>query len=142
MKKNKLFEFVTINYHKDKRGVLFMMQEKGAKVDALPTKIRRVFILKNLNPNLSRGNHTLKTTTQIIFLLSGSCEVELDNGNVKEKIKLNKFNKGLLIYPMVWRTLKNFSKDAILLVVADKKHTEKDYIKDYENFIQQVRCGI
>lgn len=140
--KPRLFDWIVLKYYKDKRGILLAMQDRNALKDALPIKIKRIFILKNLNPKLSRGNHTLKRTTQIIFCLQGSCELELDNGFLKKKIKLKDFYKGVIIPPMVWRTLKNFSKDAIILVIADKEYQENDYIRNYEDFIQQVRRGI
>ncbi len=140
--KSKLFDWINLKYYKDKRGILLAMQEKNTSKDALPIKIKRIFILKNLNPKLTRGNHTLKTTTQIIFCLVGSCEIELDNGFTKKTIRLRNFYKGVIIPPMVWRTLKNFSKDAIILVIADREYKEEDYIRNYEDFIQQVRRRI
>jgi len=88
---------------------------------------------------LERGNHALKTTHQIIFVLNGSCDLELDNGFIKKKIRINDFRKGILVYPMVWRVLKNFTKNTLIMVICDKEYKESDYIRDYESFIQQIR---
>ena len=137
-----MYSWIKLKYHKDNRGILMAIQDNTVKDNNLPMRFKRIFILSKLNPKKERGNHTLKTTTQAFFCLKGSCEIELDDGFKRKKLKLNQFNKGLLVYPMVWRTLKNFSKDAIILVIADKTYKESDYIRNYENFIQQVRRGI
>lgn len=139
--KHKFYKIISFKYKEDKRGILLALQE-DKKVSDLSIKLRRIFILTNLNQKLSRGNHAVKKTTQIVLALRGQCDVELDNGFSKKKIRLNKFHQGLIIYPMVWRTLKNFSKDALILVICDRKFNENDYIRDYESFIQQVRRGV
>lgn len=137
--KNNLYKIIKVNFYKDKRGVLIPFEEKGSGKDPLPIKIKRVFILRDLAKNLERGNHALRTTNQIIFVLNGSCDLELDNGFIKKKIRINDFRKGILVYPMVWRVLKNFTKNTLIMVICDKEYKERDYIRDYESFIQQIR---
>jgi len=40
----------------------------------------------------------------------------------------------LLLYPRIWRTFFDFEPDTVLLVVANKKYDEKDYIRDRSDF--------
>ena len=40
----------------------------------------------------------------------------------------------LLLYPRIWRTFYDFEPDTMLLVVADRKYDEKDYIRDRSAF--------
>ena len=40
----------------------------------------------------------------------------------------------LLLYPHVWRTMRDFAPGTILLVVADRPYDEADYIRNYEDF--------
>ena len=40
----------------------------------------------------------------------------------------------LLLYPHVWRTMRDFAPGTILLVVADRPYDEADYIRNYEEF--------
>ena len=36
----------------------------------------------------------------------------------------------------VWREMKNFSENVVLLVLADKHYDEDDYIRDYETYFK------
>lgn len=138
IRKNKFYKVIDFKYKQDQRGILLPLQEGNKKSD-LPIRLKRIFILTNLDPRFERGNHAVRKTTQIILALRGKCDIELNNGFIKKKIRLDSFNKAIIVYPMVWRTLKNFSKDALILVLCDRKFNEKDYIRNYEDFIQQVR---
>jgi len=40
----------------------------------------------------------------------------------------------LVISGLVWRNMKDFSKDAVLMVLASEHYDESDYIRDYEEF--------
>ena len=142
MNNKKIFNFIDLKYHKDKRGILLPVEDRRSKNNSLPIDFKRIFVLEGLNPKETRGNHALKKTTQILIALMGKCDIVVDNGVTKKTIKLDKINKGIIIYPMVWRVLKNFSKDAVILVIADSYFLEKDYIRNYEDFIQQIRKGI
>jgi len=39
---------------------------------------------------------------------------------------------GLFVGKMLWREMFDFTKDAVLLVLASRKYDEKDYYRDYE----------
>ena len=82
-----------------------------------------------------RGGHAHKKLQQFVIALSGSFEVLLDDGKTKQKVMLNKPNKGLLIPTGVWRELDNFSSGAVCLVLASEEYDEDDYIRDYNAFI-------
>lgn len=58
----------------------------------------------------------------------------MDNGLEKQEVIVSQPNKGLLIPPMVWHEMHDFSNDCILLVIANDYYDESDYIRDYENF--------
>lgn len=46
----------------------------------------------------------------------------------------NDVQPALLLYPHVWRTMRDFAPGTILLVVADRPYDEADYIRNYEEF--------
>ena len=48
-------------------------------------------------------------------------------------------NRGLVIEGLVWREMKEFSKDAVLVVLASEHYDEADYIRDYGVFLTE--CG-
>jgi len=101
-----------------------------------PFNIKRVYYLYDVPSDAYRGGHAHKEVYELLIALSGSFEVLLDDGKVKQKIMLNKPNKGLLIPTGVWRELDNFSSGAVCLVLASKEYDEDDYIRDYDKFVK------
>ncbi len=109
--------------------------------DFLPYEIKRVYYLYDVPSDSFRGGHAHKEQLEFLIALSGSFDVTLDNGKVKKKVTLNKPNKGLLIPTGVWRELENFSSGAICLVLSSGEFLEEDYIREYENFINEINSN-
>lgn len=102
-----------------------------------PFNIKRVYYLYDVPSDAFRGGHAHKEVYELLIALSGSFEVLLDDGKIKQRVMLNKPNKGLLIPTGVWRELDNFSSGAVCLVLASEEFDEDDYIRDYNTFISQ-----
>jgi len=94
--------------------------------NVIPFKIKRVYYLYDVPSDAFRGGHAHKKLQQFVIALSGSFEVLLDDGKTKQKVMLNKPNKGLLIPTGVWRELDNFSSGAVCLVLASEEYDEDD----------------
>ena len=135
----KLYDLIEFPAARGKNGELLMIQGSniGIGKNKLPFPIKKVLVIKNMKMGDVRGGHTHHRTKQILFAISGSCTVELDNGSKKGRVKLKAFNKGIVLYPYVWHWMRDFSSDAVLLVLADTAYNEKDYIRNYEDFIQR-----
>jgi dTDP-4-dehydrorhamnose 3,5-epimerase len=71
-----------------------------------------------------------------VVCVAGSVELELTDGKTKETILLDAFSRGVVLGAGVWRVLRNFSPDCILVVLADREYDEADYIRDYAEFLQ------
>lgn len=113
----------------DGRGNLSVIEK-----EILPFSIKRVYYLYDVPSDASRGGHAHRELQEFLIPLSGSFEVVLDDGENRQKIQLNKPNKGLLIPHGIWRELDNFSAGAVCLVLASAVFKESDYIRDYEEF--------
>ncbi|MDA9808737.1 FdtA/QdtA family cupin domain-containing protein [Flavobacteriales bacterium] len=70
-----------------------------------------------------------------MFDVSGSFDVIL-NGGKKKRVTLNRPNLALHIMPGLWRELDNFSTGSICLVFASHKYDEKDYTRNYNEFLK------
>ena len=101
----------------------------------IPFDVKRVYYLYDIPGGESRGAHAHKELKQLIIAASGSFEVTLDDGNVKRTFTLNRPYQGLLVVPGIWRELNNFSSRAVCLVMASLPYDEKDYIREYDHFI-------
>ena len=122
-----------------KNGVLAMFQSHDSKHGHVPFIIKKVLSITGMKDSDKRGGHTHYKTHQILICTSGECAVDLDDGKNKITIVLNKTNEGLLLYPFVWHVMHSFKPNTSLLVLADRKYNEKDYIRKYEDFIQQIK---
>ena len=119
----------------DDRGQLIAI-ESGVHI---PFEIKRVFYIYRTQPNMPRGQHSHHKTKQYLIAVNGSCNVTLDNGQIKETHELNQPNIGLFQDALVWGTMHDFSTDCVLLVLADQHYNEIDYIRSYDDFIQALR---
>jgi len=118
---------------KDVRGNLGVIEK-----DTIPFKVKRVYYLFDVPSDAYRGGHAHIEQEELLVALSGSFEVVMDNGNTKQRISLNKPDKGLYIPKNTWRELDNFSSGAVCLVLASGEFDEADYIRDYQVFIKSV----
>ncbi len=100
----------------------------------IPFDIKRVYYLYDVPSGSERGGHAHKNLEQLIVALSGSFDVELDDGYRKETITLSRANKALMLRSFVWRELKNFTSGAVCLVLASEQYDEEDYYRNYEEF--------
>ena len=102
----------------------------------IPFGVSRVFYLYDIPGGEDRGAHAHKECHQFLLAASGSFEVQLDDGNEKKKVMLNQPYRGLHIPPGIWASEINFSSGAICLVLASNKYDEKDYIRNYNEFLK------
>ena len=129
LNKCKLLDFPKII---DPRGNLTFIEGS----DHVPFEIKRVYYLYDVPGGSVRGGHAHKDLNQMIIALSGSFDVLLDDGSKKEIYHLNSPSKGLLVTPMVWRELNNFSSGSVCLVLASEHFSEEDYYRDYSQFLK------
>ena len=101
----------------------------------LPFEIKRVYYLYDVPGGATRAGHGHKTLEQLMIAMSGSFDVELDDGRAKKKYHLNRSYYGLYVPPMVWRDIDNFSSGSVCLVLASEFFDESDYYRDYDEFV-------
>jgi len=114
----------------DDRGGLIAVEE----YKDLPFKIKRVFYEYNSLANITRGNHANKISRFGLVSIVGSCSIEIDDGRESVKYILDSPNKLLYLDRMIWKVMKDFSSNNVLLVLSDQKYYSSEYIKDYAKF--------
>ncbi|HNY11348.1 MAG TPA: FdtA/QdtA family cupin domain-containing protein, partial [Candidatus Wallbacteria bacterium] len=53
-----------------------------------------------------------------------------NDGSEKKEFELDSPQKCLILKPCDWHTMKGFSKDAVLLVLASEYYDRQDYISE------------
>ncbi len=136
----KLYKIIKFPLSDTKNGVLTMFQSSPLKDGYVPFTIKKILSITGMKDSDKRGGHTHHKTHQILICSTGKCVVDLDDGrNSKTSIALNKSNEGLILYPYVWHVMHSFEPNTSLLILADRKYNEKDYIRNYEDFIQYIK---
>ena len=102
----------------------------------IPFDIKRIFYLYDIPGGKDRGAHAHLECHQFLIAGSGSFDVLLDDGKSKKLVTLNQPYKGLHIPPGIWASEINFSSGSICLVLASHKYDEKDYIREYGEFLK------
>jgi len=128
---NKLIKYINFEIKGDDRGSLISIEQNSN----IPFEIKRNYYIFNTLPGVKRGCHAHKKLKQLLITVSGKCDILLDNGIIQETAVLNSPNKGLLIEEMIWREMFNFTKDCVLLVLANDYYSEHDYIRNYHEFL-------
>ena len=100
----------------------------------VPFEIRRVHWIYDVPGGLDRGGHAYKDTQEYIVALSGSFDVEIDNGTEKTTYQLNRSYYGLYVPQGMWRTMTNFSTNSVALVLSSTDYNAADYIMNYEEY--------
>jgi len=103
--------------------------------DHVPFSIERVYYLYDVPSGAVRGGHAHRSLQQLLVPLSGSFDVLLDDGAEKRSVHLNRPSIGLLLTPMIWRELVNFSSGSVCMVLASAHYDEGDYFREYDDFI-------
>ena len=99
-----------------------------------PIKVKRIFYIFG-KKNKYRGDHAHKKCKQLFIPVSGNIALIMKKNDKKKTIVLNsKNNRAFLVPNLIWCRLKFLTKNAIVLVVCDRKYEFNDYIENYTNF--------
>lgn len=128
-------ELVELKVIGDERGSLIAL-EQGLNI---PFSIKRAYYIFDTKSDVSRGFHAHRRLQQLAVCVSGKCRMVLDDGRTRQDVWLDSPAKGLLVSNMIWREMHDFSEDCVLMVFASEHYSESDYIRDYDQFIKDVK---
>jgi len=116
----------------DKRGNLSFIEEEKQ----IPFAIARVYWIYDVPGGQMRPGHAFKKQQEMIVALSGSFDIELDNGKTKQYFSLNRSYFGLYIPAGFWFQKQNFSTNSLALILCSTSFDENDYIRAYDEFLK------
>ena len=119
----------------DPRGNLTFIEGQNH----IPFDIKRAYWIYDVPGGETRGGHAFRQQDEFIVALSGSFDVEVDNGKEKNRFHLNRSYFGLHVPAGSWRSMDNFSTNSLALVLASTSFDANDYIRDYSVFTEYTR---
>lgn len=121
--------------HGDDRGNLVVI-ESGKDISF---DVKRVFYIYGSDETVVRGQHANRNSEFVFVNLKGKCKIKIDTGYSRNVVTLETPNEGIYIPAMVWKEMYNFSEDAILLVLSNEHYNSEEYIRDYNEFLCEVK---
>ena len=104
---------------------------------------KRVFYIYKSSNDVVRGKHANKITDFVLINVAGKSKVKIMDGKGNEIVySLNRPNTGIYIPHMVWKEMYDFSEDSVLLCLASEHYDATEYIRDYDEFLQEVNKNI
>jgi len=125
-------KLIQLQKHGDERGQLVALEE----AKNIPFPIKRVYYMFETGEDVRRGFHAHYKLRQLAVPVRGSCRIILDDGIEKIEVYLDNPVQGLAIDPMIWHEMYDFSRDCVLMVLADDFYNESDYIRNYDDFLK------
>lgn len=108
----------------------------------IPFDIKRIFWVRDVISGAERGQHATKVTKLVLVPVHGECDVEVDTGLEKKTYHMDDPTKGLYIDEMIWRTMKNFTSDCVMMAICDHPYAGKDETyEDYAEFLKALERG-
>lgn len=119
----------------DERGHLVVAE--GMK--EIPFEIKRVFYIYGSNSSVVRGQHANRESEFVLINVAGTSKVKVTDGKQERIIELNKPNMGVYIPKMIWKDMYDFSENSVLLVLANTHYDHIEYIREFQEYINEVQ---
>ena len=125
---------IELERHPHRNGKLSVVENTSDS--AIPFIVKRIFYLYDVPADSERGGHSHFEGQELIVAISGAFEVELDDGVEKRRWRLDRPYRGLYVPTGLWRVIDNFSGGAVCLVLSSINYNEKDYVRNYDEFLK------
>lgn len=133
------FGLVKIPSFSDERGSLSFAEWRH-----LPFDVKRVFWIYDVKEGQTRGSHAHGECAEVVFAVTGSFDMYVDNGRESELFHIDTPNIGIYIGAGVWCELRNFTPGTVCVVVASENYDPKGYInskEEYDNRFGKIHEG-
>lgn len=114
----------------DARGVLTAAEAGGA----LPFPAVRYFVIRDVPADATRAQHAQRRGHELLSCVAGACTVEARWHTGSAVHRLADPASALYLPPWVWVECREFSDDAVLVVLCSHPYDPVDQITDFGEF--------
>ncbi|GAC1702597.1 MAG: FdtA/QdtA family cupin domain-containing protein [Candidatus Acidiferrum sp.] len=129
-------EFVT--HSEPARGHLTVLQYP----QSIPFPIERIFYIRGIPDGSARGAHAHYDTEQVLIAVAGSFSLDVTDGQSLKTFELRTASRGVYIPTMMWVSMRDFSGDAVCLVLASAIYEPTDYIRDWDRYKDAIKSVV
>lgn len=123
----------------DPRGNLSVI-ERGNVMEFKPA---RCYWITDVPSGQKRDGHAYHNSRELIVALSGSIAVETESPDgTKKRFSLTRPDMTLIVPPMTWRELSEFTTNATVLIITSTPYTPEDYIRTRSEFTTLAKNAI
>ena len=128
-------KLIDLKNNNDSRGSLTAIE---AVMD-IPFEIKRCYLLHHLVS--ARGGHAHRDTQQLVIAASGSIGISLSDGIISKSFILDTPMRGLLINPMTWIEIPEFSLGAVVVVLASTHYRHDRTLRNWDLFLSEASAS-
>ncbi len=132
---NKMYELLKFSDLGDERGKLVVVEGN----QDIPFEIKRVFYIYGSDDTVVRGKHANINSEFVLINVAGSSKIKITDGEKTDVVSLSKPMEGIYLPKLIWKEMYDFSPDSVLLVLASTHYDGKEYLRDYDQYIQYLR---
>ena len=103
----------------------------------LDHEVKRIFIVSP-DSQSTRGDHAHLDCWQTLVCIRGIIDVIVDDGIQKKKFTLSEYGKAISVPPGFW-CAQNYSAMSSLMVLCSHLYNEKDYVRDYDQYLRHKK---
>ena len=103
-------------------------------LSSLEHEVKRIFIVSP-DCESTRGDHAHLDCWQTLVCIRGSINVIVDDGIQKKKFILSEYGTAISVPPGFWCS-QHYSTLSALMVLCSHLYNEKDYVRDYDQYLQ------
>ena len=102
-------------------------------------QVTRIFYIFDVPPGEERANHACMNSSILFIALYGSVSLAIETDGEKTEYQLDKKTIAVFAPQSSWIRAYNFSKDAVLVGLSDKRYADCQYINDYGRYREMLR---
>ena len=119
----------------DDRGHLVVVE--GGQ--SIPFNINRIFYIYGSDSEVVRGQHANRESEFVLINVAGTSKVRITDGKEDYIVELNRPHMGVYLPKMIWKDMYDFSADSVLLVLASTHYNGKEYIRNYDEYLETMK---
>ena len=98
--------------------------------------LERVFWIYSVPSGCSRADHACMNAFVVLVAVSGSVTIAAETFDESKIYTLENKEKALILEPGTWIKAYDFSEDAVLMCLSNKKYEECTYINNYDEYVK------